>query len=326
MPKEHPLPAYYESYSAYEAADIILAEEEKKKPKPSLDQFEDVAGSEKIKKDREKLTTILDRIQKEEREFDPAIQRKLFEQKKISEAFEVTVLVHGEESEWFGSNALTTRTTEFDDVLNGVDVIIEFNAGKKEDGEVKTPPRLALAIDATTDTESAHINKKINNNIEKILGTQGKTATVEYFESQITNERKQLNYVIPVVIGLEQENAKEILLDYANLITIETLSKNISKEKYKEPMRILRKKIEKHPAQRIFLEEIKAQLNHYQSKLTLRNNDRDKIYKEKIGELLSIIDNIEKEKTDIKFGNLTGDAVYEMITKPRYEREDYPYS
>jgi len=298
-------PPHYEAYSAYEAADIIIRTEEKRLPRPDMHAFREIAGEEDIRKKEERLQKTLERIRQDEERLDPILRKRSFEQKKISDAFEVTIIAHGEESEWLGSNVFITRTTEYDDVLNGVDAVAEFNAPH----EGAEHPRLALAIDATTDQHYTTIEKKIKQNVEKILSLKGRTAEVEYFESQITEERGHLTHTVPIVLGLEYRHAKEILTDYANLIAF----RELGRDAHKDDIHAIRERFARHPAQRVFLKEATAQLELYQHILKEKNDPVSVSYKEKISDLQRIIHDIEKEKEEISLEDLEDDAVLETI-------------
>ena len=58
----------------------------------------------------------------------------------------------------------------------------------------------------------------------------------------------------------------------------------------------IQKKIEEHPAQFIFLEEIKMQLNMYSRLLENKNDEISNLYKQEIKDFVEIINNIIESK------------------------------
>lgn len=112
--------------------------------------------------------------------------------KHIADVFEALVFQHAELSNWLGQNAETIRTSEYDDVVNGVDLIVEFT----DEG---TSKHLALGVDVTFGTRS--INRKflhIKHEIER-----DRLADVKYFEAH--NHTGSLKQLPRVVIGVEMD-------------------------------------------------------------------------------------------------------------------------
>lgn len=112
------------------------------------------------------------------------------ETKLASDIFEAVVLQHTELSDWLGPNAETIRTAPFDDFVNGVDLVLEFN-------ENQSTKHLALGVDVTFGSFS--IQKKfdrIKMEIEK-----DELATVKYFRAH--GYEGSLKQLPRIVIGVD---------------------------------------------------------------------------------------------------------------------------
>ena len=96
---------------------------------------------------------------------------------KRGQAFEVLLVDQVYNGEWFGPEAMPVQTSRYDDVLRGVDMIIEFD---RED-EIE---RVALAVDASTTSEIDHMERKIKRNIRRVTEDFW-PLEVKYLESQI---------------------------------------------------------------------------------------------------------------------------------------------
>ncbi len=221
--------------------------------------------------------------------------------KRRSEALEVIISEQGEFNDWLGPDALMIRTSEYDDRLNGVDVIIEFNP--EEQDEQNEIERIALAVDASMRPNYLTVNKKISRNINKLFGKQ--SMEVKYFQSRITEKKGKLRTIIPVVVGIEGDNANELMKSVVQVSRLEQseLAKENSPEitkEVKEAKRSLMDKLTKHPAQIIFLEEIADQLKMYLALIDKRPSEKPILSKDKIQSLLDLIESIIASKEDIK--------------------------
>lgn len=111
---------------------------------------------------------------------------------KASEVFEAIVFEQVELSDWLGANAQTIRPSEFDDIVNGVDLIVEFS-------EDSSTNHLALGVDITFGTTT--IGKKFER-IKKEIDIDN-LAEVKYFESH--GFKGSLRQLPRVVIGVERD-------------------------------------------------------------------------------------------------------------------------
>jgi hypothetical protein len=147
--------------------------------KESIDPsgFIDLYGVENVTRDIRHVETLKSKFEKNEA-------------KAAAEILEAIVCEHVELSNWLGPNAETIRTSEFDDIVNGVDMIVEFN-------EEMTTNHLALGIDVTFGSLSMQKKfDRIKGEIEKDT-----LANVKYFEAH--GYKGSLRQLPRIVIGVE---------------------------------------------------------------------------------------------------------------------------
>jgi len=289
--------------------DLII---NKKSPlRYTLDHFSDVFNNEEIKKDKSHIESI--KLSFENKNKNQENVEKVIHAKKRSEALEIIIADQIELSDWFGEDSLFFRTTEYDDFINNTDAVVEFNIGEE-------PKRIALAIDSTSRTDLPHVQEKINRNISKILNNN---LEIKYFESQIDKFKGSIKGVIPVVIGLEAGNTNDLIDKFAQLIRLkQTLDDPLihvnEKMQTRQSSTKCKKEIEKHPAQLIFLREIKSQLEMYKKIIALENNENISIKESDIQSLDQIITDIIDDKKQINQSSqmlpLENDAVYNLIS------------
>lgn len=182
------------------------------------------------------------------------------ELKKISDVFETILAEQIELNEGFGQDALIIQTSEYDDLINGIDAIIEFDL---EEGV----SHLALGVDITFGIISG---TKLQQKFESIRGdlNLGKLAKVRYFESEHGIAKGELSELPKVVIGVDRETVNELAKAW--------LTQTIAKAELKKPdlgeasrtsllegLRNAKQKLEKHFVQILFLKQIKLQLETY---------------------------------------------------------------
>lgn len=119
------------------------------------------------------------------------------ETKQIAEILEVIIYEHAELSNWLGQNTETIRPSRYDDLVNGVDLIAQFN-------DENSTKHLALGIDITFGSQS--MRKKFNRIRNEIH--DDKLAEVKYFESH--GFKGSLKQLPRVVIGVEFNTVKAL--------------------------------------------------------------------------------------------------------------------
>jgi len=99
-----------------------------------------------------------------------------------------------------GQRAEAITSSDFDDIRNGVDLIVEF---QDETGE--NASHLALAIDVTF---TSAVNEKIRRIKDKII--QGELTSIKYFSSEFLGSKGKLLDVPRVVIGIDRSSIEEL--------------------------------------------------------------------------------------------------------------------
>src|SRR5690606_659085 len=120
--------------------------------------FSDLYSEEIIKRDKKATEEALRNFNEKNSEEDK--QAKI-----LADIFEAIIFDQGEMSEWFGKNVTTVKTSKYDDIVNGIDAILEFE-------EKQRRSHLALGIDATYQTFADQKIDRIRNRIER--GEMGK--------------------------------------------------------------------------------------------------------------------------------------------------------
>lgn len=151
---------------------------------------------------------------------------------------------------WLGQEVRVTDTSEFDDWLNGIDSVFEF----------ETEPPLRLAVDFTTETDSQKIkDRKL---IPLLLGIEsGRLSEAKYFISQLPGDQEHLTRLPKVTVAIAKENISGLI--------------NRS-----------RQAIDKSWLKFLVLEEIKAQLEYI---LAHNHNPRRKHYDSHTAAALDLI-------------------------------------
>ncbi|KKP98110.1 MAG: hypothetical protein US71_C0009G0002 [Parcubacteria group bacterium GW2011_GWD2_38_12] len=153
----------------------------------SMDDF--IYEKEIIEKDKTLVNTLKAKFKK-----DAPNEEK--EAKVLADILEAIILEESESSNWLGQNASTIKVSEYDDYVNHIDTIIEF-----EDAE--TASHTALGIDATYSTS---IKEKFDRIKEEIKN--GVLAEAKYFSS---SSIKGMHIQIPrLIIGAEVKTIKEL--------------------------------------------------------------------------------------------------------------------
>lgn len=295
---------------------LILDATEKERPQEK--NFSKIYSAEEIANDARKIAALEETWARSLSEYSPEERRKNEVNIQTSNALEATIVHMGELSNWFGQNAYVFRTTKTDDVLNGVDAVVEIEPDENDDQS--EPQRFALAIDASTAGDPNVIEKKIYRNLEKIMGTYKKPAEVKYFESQITFDKEgessqlRLDHVIPVVVGVEIKNATSLMSLYAEILQLKNFPKKSPQQK--EDLKRKLSEAAKHPAQIVFLEQISAQLTMYETVLVdlKPEHQKPKLLNE-VQKLQKFIDELKQTKNNLRLDNaLHNDGVYIKVS------------
>lgn len=120
--------------------------------------------------------------------------------KAYADALEYLVYRQIKENALFGTDDDVIKTSEYDDVMNGTDLVVEFGQT-----EANTVDRLGLAIDVTFGSET--LAKKFDL-IKEQIG-EGELGSIKYFISEKYGIRGQLTKIPRVVIGIEKRRVEE---------------------------------------------------------------------------------------------------------------------
>ncbi len=250
-----------------------------------MEKFSSLEGysPEEIKSDKEKLKEVYDKFENRNQEIPEEKREELEKSQKRGEALEIA-LTHLVEK-WFAYDdleVLTQRTTEFDDVVNGTDIIVEF----------KTPDsieKVAMTIDASLHIRG--IQKKLKKCYRKMTGNDQKLQ-VKYFQSQFKNEDNEkhhgpLKNIVSLVSGFGPYNADHLFEDFADYLELKNKDSDQASDKLNE--------LAEKPIKKIFIKEIEKQLEYY-----IENKDklRPGLIKE-VEKINKIIKDIARETDSI---------------------------
>lgn len=156
--------------------------------------------------DKNMIAADIEKAQRLKVKFDQSSEQdeNMKEAKVLAEILEYIIFDQGESANWFGENAYMIKTSDYDDFVNGVDVIGEFDLGE-------SVSRAGFAIDATFGHTPIKKIEKIKQEIR-----EGKDGTVKYFESGDGSYRGMLKSIPKVFIGADPENTKKLINLWAN--------------------------------------------------------------------------------------------------------------
>lgn len=223
-----------------------------------------IYSKEEIEKDKETVRKIKDKKAK-----DGSLAKKT----RYSEILEFILYLQAEQSNWFGEDCVTFRTVDFDDWVNHVDMVAEF--------EIEGGQFIRLAIDVTTSQSEEGIDEKISR-IEKSI-ENGNLATVKYFDSERANYTGKLIDTPIVIIG----TSKEGVIELCGVTNSENGKKVLSK----------------HYIQIKLLKQIGVQLKHFINHAIKNGYSEDHIIIQKQQKVLEVIEELEeKNKTRLEDG------------------------
>ena len=149
--------------------------------------FADLYGRENVERDLKKSPSLRKKFSK-----DPAHKTA-----KVLEA----IMLAGELHNWFGNNTEVIKSSRFDDIIGGTDLILEL-----EEIMPRRFSQLSIAVDVTF--SSLAQEKKFERIKEEI--DRGKLATIKYFHSEKEHFRGERSNIPRVVIGIEYSRVIEL--------------------------------------------------------------------------------------------------------------------
>ncbi|MBI3634073.1 MAG: hypothetical protein HY228_00455 [Candidatus Yonathbacteria bacterium] len=242
-----------------------------------MDDFADY-GEENIKKDKELVVHLKQKHKKEN-----SSEEK--EAKILADILEAIILEESELSNWLGENTSTIKASDYDDYVNGIDAIIEFE-------EETTTNHAALGIDATF---SKDIHKKFNR-IKKEI-EDGVLAEAKYFSSSFIKGRHK--QIPRLVIGADVKTIKEL-----GELWLDKDSKTEGRK------REVKKALEDHPLQFQILKQMILEAETFKEYAKKIGQVEIAGIYERLGNIIkNIYDNKKKQQTDTglyddMFGNI----------------------
>jgi NADPH-dependent 7-cyano-7-deazaguanine reductase QueF-like protein len=212
-----------------------------------------------------------------ENKFSKNVIKEQSEVNKLSTVFEAVVADQIYFSEWLGEGADAIVSSKYDDIKNGVDVIVE----RDSEDEMH---HLALAIDVTFGQDVGYKFDKIKREIDN-----GKLTEVKYFSHGSDDFGVGLKNIPRVVIGADINTVKELSEFW------------VGGDK---------KALGSHRIQVQILEEIAIQLKTFKRYAESINETE---VAEKYDETFKIIDRVISEKINIPSEGMEDDKVYRAI-------------
>lgn len=269
---------------------LVIPDYEKRRIKET--DFKDLYGSKRVEADIKEIERIRQEIESRQSENDKVIGKK-------SKLFEAILSEQIEEQNWMGGEVMAVAASEYDDIKNRVDMILEFT------GEEAS--RLALAVDLTTATNTEILRAKLKRIRDEIRS--GELTRVKYFKSEAEDFRGELGNIPRVIVCADQrtlEDLSQLFLDYKNAAKNVKLNRQAGdlagEKRWQEEFKKTRETIKNHPVQRQILEEIKIQLEKYywlaEYHSQASREVKDKM-EEKYAKFLRIIEDILEQKQDL---------------------------
>ncbi|MBX9906270.1 hypothetical protein K2X96_00020 [Patescibacteria group bacterium] len=151
---------------------------------------------------------------------------------QYADILEAILIEQVELSNWFGENASTIKTSAYDDIKNGIDMIVRY-----EPTNHNHPAQLlALGVDVTFSADGTE--KKLTRMFENLR--RGKLGTLKYYYSEADGYRGERNNLPLIVLGMEK-----------------SMLENVATAWMKRENRAL----EKHAVQNMLLAQADAQLD-----------------------------------------------------------------
>ncbi len=147
-----------------------------------------------------------DKIGKDKRYLDQ--RKEQFERKTESARnLELSVAEGIGSYDWFGGETDVILTNEYDDVRNGVDMVLNFY--RADDSSIK------IGVDVTTSQSSHELREKILRTADGL--EQGRIPRVDYYKQEGDNETG-IVYLPRVVVGTDDINADKLYKDFCQVL------------------------------------------------------------------------------------------------------------
>ncbi|HOC96238.1 MAG TPA: hypothetical protein PLM63_01190 [bacterium] len=149
---------------------------------------------------KDEVERNLNTIIKLKKEFESQATYKDIEAKRLADVFEFIMNKQIELSDWLGENVYTYKTSYYDDWINGVDTLLEFQK------EENASSYMGIAFDITY---SENLYKKLHR-IKKEIDS-GHMASIKYFKSENEDFMGRLSNIPRLVIGADTKTIDELM-------------------------------------------------------------------------------------------------------------------
>lgn len=160
-----------------------------------MNKFRNLYGEEIIKKDEEYVSQMEKQFTSEKNQYPEKAKAD-----KIATILEGFFCDRVKSSDWLGQNVKIIKTSRYDDIVNGIDVVAEFQEPEKISANY-----LGLAIDVTISSELCKKFDKIKKGINK-----GELAKVKYFKSDYSNFRNELSQLPRAIITVHPKTVLDV--------------------------------------------------------------------------------------------------------------------
>jgi len=172
------------------------------------------------------------------------------EDKKLATIFEAIFHDGLTRGRWLGEDVNAIKPSRFDDIVNKVDSIVEFQKGVAVESGNRSASYLALAMDVTF---GSRVEEKLRR-IKNVEIGEGKLTQIKYFESKYLGGQLELSGVPRVVVGADRETVNGLVEVW------------LSGDE---------KALEAHPLRAMVLEEIRMQLEAFEAYARSQKHDAE---------------------------------------------------
>ncbi|NCC71273.1 hypothetical protein EOM09_06850 [bacterium] len=172
------------------------------------DSFHDIYEDSEIESDKKYVLEMKKKFRENE-------TRESEKTKTIANAIEIIINDQIELADWLGEETYTYQTSEYDDIRNGIDAVLEFINEDEENNQTF----LGIAFDITYKNDVAKKFLRIKKEID-----EHKNKGIKYFQSENTDYKGPIENIPRLVIGLDIKSGEELIELYC-----ENRNKELSK-------------------------------------------------------------------------------------------------
>jgi hypothetical protein len=252
---------------------MIFESASRKKEKVFADAIKEKNFSKTVYPEEE-VRKDLKYVREAEESFKEGVDEESEKGVELARIFEAIICEQGELANWFGENSMTIKSARYDDLKNGVDLIIEFTDNDEENSH------LALAVDVTFSSF-----EKLYEKLDGIKADveSGKLSYIKYFQSEKTGFQGDIKGVPKTVIGADPRTLYQLMDLWVG-------------EKEEE--------LERHPIQFMILDQIMIQLTKFKELAESKNKS---FIAGKYEKAIETVGKILNEKQDLREKVLGGD-------------------